>query len=688
MASLPAANLLSKETSPYLLKHKDNPVHWRAWSAEALADAKADGKPIYLSSGYASCHWCSTMERESFQDAETAALLNANFVCIKVDKEERPDIDLVYQSALQGMGQSGGWPLNMFLTPEAEPYAGGTYFPKEERPDLGRRAFKAVLNDVLAAYNEKRDQVDGNVRTLRLALTNAWSNDRRIEGTLSPAALEQAGRRICQQMDVFSGGMLGQPKFANVALMDALWRASQRSGAPQFQRAVELQLATMCQGGIYDHLGGGFHRYSVDEFWMVPHFEKVLSDNALMIELLTTVWQETRNPLYKSRIEETIGWAQREMLTPDGAFASALDAETDGVEGAKYSWTAAEIQQVLSADDAKLFRAVYDVRDDGNWNGRNVLHRLRAVPVDPAAEGKLNGMRQKLAEARSRRAHPARDDKVLADWNGMMIRALTHAAEAFNRLDWQAMAVRAFWFVAERMAKGNRLTHSFRAGQPGDLAFLDDYAWMIRAALTLHETTGDKRYLALAQSWTGELDSDFWDPVNGGYAVTAASADPLFVRPRHATDGATVSGNAISAMNLANLFYLTGEQHYRDRTNALIQSFSRDALANISAHGGLYNALDTLYRAIQIVIVGERQTPDTNAMRDVLRRSSMPTRMMLITPATNTLHATHPAYGKPQLQGRATVYVCNATTCSNPITDPNQLELGLKTRAVNQPQTR
>jgi hypothetical protein len=678
------ANLLAAETSPYLLMHKDNPVHWRPWGPEALADAERTGKPIFLSMGYTSCHWCHLMARESFADADTATLLNENFVCIKADRDERPDLDATFQAALTAMQTPGGWPLNMFLTPKGEPFAGGTYFPHAEEPATGRPTFVKIVNDVLGVFRDNKTQVETNAAGIRQALTNAWMQNRRIDGQLSPLGLEQAARRTCQMMDVFSGGLNGVPKFANAPIMEMMWRGFLRTNAAQYFNAVDVQLKNMCLAGVYDHLGGGFHRYAADEFWLLPHFEKMLYDNALMIDIMASVWQDTRTALYKSRIEETIAWVQREMVTPEGGFAAALSADSDGQEGAFYVWSGTEIDAALSADDAKLFRAVYDIREDGNWQGKNVLHRLRAMQLEPMAEGRLNGMRQKLLEVRAKRTRPLLDDKVHADWNGMMITALAKAGDVFNRIDWQAMAVRAFWFVAEKMAKGDRLSHTWRAGKASAHDFADDYVYMAQAALTLYENTGDVRYLQKAQSWCGQLDNRFWTAEAGGYAQTPAEADVFLARPRHSLDSTTPSANGTMAKLLAQLFFFTGETHYRDRANETMASFARDALVNAPMHAGLFNGLDGIIRALQIVIVGDRQAPDTMAMRDVLRRVSLPNRILQIVPATTALPEIHPAFGKPQVQGRTTAYLCNMTQCSPPIIDPNQFELALKTKTVTQ----
>jgi uncharacterized protein YyaL (SSP411 family) len=682
MDALPAANLLDRETSPYLLQHKDNPVHWRAWGPEALAEAQRLDRPILLSSGYSACHWCHVMAHESFEDAETAAFLNDNFVNIKVDREERPDIDGIFQTTLQALGQQGGWPMTMFLTPKGEPFVGGTYFPKVDRPEIQRRSFLSVLNDVVTTFRDRKDQIAKNVEGLRTGLQNLWRLDRRTQGTLSSPVLDVAAKRICQSMDVFHGGIIGPPKFPNVPVMEVIWRAHLRTGMAQFHNALELQLRYMCAGGIYDHLGGGFSRYATDESWLVPHFEKMLYDNAMMIWILALVWQDTRTPQYRNRIEETVAWLKREMLLPEGAFAAAIDADSEGEEGRYYTWTLEEISKILPDDEAKLFAAAYDVREAGNWNNRNVLNRLVATQFDAIQEGRLNAIRQKLLQIRQKRVRPQLDVKILADWNGQTIHALCFAADAMGRLDWQAQGVRAFWFIAENMADGDRLSHSYCNGTASGVAFSDDYAHMIRAALILFELTSDKRYLEKAVLWCARLDAAYWDQTLDGYCQTAEDGEPVFVRPRVSFDSALPSANGIMIDNLAKLYFVSGDREYRDRSVRLLDGFSQHALSSPVGHASYFNGFDSVLRAQQIVIVGDRNSPDTQALRESVRHVSLPARVLMIVSGSDQLPAIHPAFGKVQVQGRATAYLCNATQCSAPITDSNQLELMLKTRII------
>src|SRR5215469_4910453 len=412
-------NRLGDETSPYLLQHKDNPVHWRAWGEEALADAKAQDKPILLSVGYAACHWCHVMAHESFENPAIAGLMNDLYINIKVDREERPDLDAIYQHALALLGEQGGWPLTMFLSPDGEPFWGGTYFPPE--PRWGRPGFAQVLQGIAQTFRAEHDKVEKNVLPLR-------------------------------DVDPLNGGIGTAPKFPQCGIFELLWRGWKRSRQAPFRDAVLRTLTTICQGGIYDHLGGGFARYSVDARWLAPHFEKMLYDNAELIDLLTLVWQEVRDPLYAQRVAETIGWLEREMVTSSGGFASSLDADSEHEEGKFYVWSAAEIDSLLG-DDSAVFKDFYDVSPDGNWEGHNILNRLdHPALADEATETMLARCREKLFAVRIPRVRPGLDDKVLADWNGLMIAALAHAGLVFQRPDWLALAERGFAFVERDMA--------------------------------------------------------------------------------------------------------------------------------------------------------------------------------------------------------------------------------------------
>ena len=679
--SNPERNRLGDETSPYLLQHKDNPVHWRAWGPEAFAAAKAADKPVLLSVGYAACHWCHVMAHESFEDPEIAAVMNELYVNIKVDREERPDLDTIYQTAVALMGEQGGWPLTMFLTPEGEPYWGGTYFPPQ--PRFGRPGFVQVLKALAEAYAKDQEHVSNNVVALKEGLAKLSSN-RSGEG-LSMELADQVAERLAREFDPFHGGIGQAPKFPQPTLLKQIWRAWLRTGAEPYRNAVLMTLRKMCQGGIYDHLGGGFARYSVDAEWLVPHFEKMLYDNAQLLDLLTWAWQDTRDPLYAERARETAGWVLREMMaetSPGGppcrGFASSLDADSEGEEGKFYVWSAKEIDALLG-EDAALFKATYDVTPGGNWEGNTILNRTESDadsdrPLEPDQEARLAACRAKLLEARAERIRPGWDDKVLADWNGLMIAALARAAGVFEEPDWLAAAERAFAFVCERMTEDGRLRHAWRHGSLAHPATLDDYACLAEAALALHEATGAKAPLEQAIAWLAVLDRHYWDPESGGYFFTADDTEQLLVRTKTAFDNATPAGNGVVAGVLARLYYLTGEAVYRDRAEAVIRAFAGEVQRNLFPLSTLFNSAELLQRAVQVVLLPGADAEATAPLLAALNRRSRPNMTLQVLGDGAALPEGHPAAGKNARDGKATAYVCRGMTCSLPITDPDELD--------------
>jgi uncharacterized protein YyaL (SSP411 family) len=662
-------NRLGRETSPYLLQHKDNPVHWRPWGEEALAEARATGKPILLSVGYAACHWCHVMAHESFEDEATAAVMNDLFVNIKVDREERPDVDAIYMGALHELGEQGGWPLTMFLTSEAEPFWGGTYFPKNAR--YGRPSFVRVLNEVARVYREEPDKVRQNAVVLKKRLKPT-----RPQAAPEPptdAMLADLARRLLQAVDPVNGGIRGAPKFPQPQLFGFLWRAGLRYGIPNPLEAVDLTLTHIAQGGIYDHLGGGLSRYSVDERWLVPHFEKMLYDNALQVELMTEAWREKKSPLYAMRIAETIGWLLREMVVDDGGFAASLDADSEGEEGKFYVWSLAEINDVLGTDDARLFAEIYGVMCEGNFEGHNILNRLKAIELrDAETEQRLAEMRGKLFERRASRMRPGFDDKVLADWNGLMIAALAEAADVFVRADWLQAAERAFNFVSTQMNRNGRLLHAFRAGEAKAPATANDYANMIKAALALANVAGKHDYVDRAREWVYALDRHYWADDLGGYYFVADDTDDLIVRPLSGQDEATPNANAVMVSNLAALYLWTGEERYRARAEAILRAFAGAMATNVLAHTGLLAAeLDLLAPPHIVLIVPEGS--DASTLRRALHEVSLPGAVIQGMRAGEALPASSPAYGKTAIDGKPTVYVCIGPQCSLPVTETSAL---------------
>jgi uncharacterized protein len=663
-------NRLCRETSPYLLQHQDNPVYWWAWGPEALAEAKRTGKPILLSVGYAACHWCHVMAHESFEDAETAHVMNDLFVNIKVDREERPDVDAIYMAALHELGEQGGWPLTMFLTSDAEPFWGGTYFPKESR--YGRPAFEQVLKEIARIYREEQGKVRQNADALKDRLAPKFEEGG-LDAIPGDAALNDLARRLLQLVDPTHGGIRGAPKFPQVQFFNFLWSAGLRYGLPNPLQAVELTLAHIAQGGIYDHLGGGFARYSVDERWLVPHFEKMLYDNALLLELMTEAWRETKSPLFAMRVSETVDWLLREMVTEEGGFASSLDADSEGEEGKFYVWSLAEIEEVLGPEDAKSFAEVYDVTPEGNFEGHTILNRINSLELrDAATEARLTLMRKKLLARRASRIRPGFDDKVLADWNGLMIGSLAKAADAFDRPDWLAAAERAFAFVSTRMTSGVRLLHSYRAGEAKAPATATDYANMIRAALALANVTGNVDYLNRARGWTQVLDQHYWAEGHGGYYLAADDTGDLIVRTINALDDATPNANGTIGSNLMALYLWTGEERYRDRAKGIVRGFSGAVSRNVFSHTGLLTGVIDLLAPAQIVIVVP-EGGDARELRRALANLSVPGAVVQEVGEGDSIAVNSPAHGKTSIGGKPTAYVCIGPQCSMPVTEPAAL---------------
>src|SRR5579883_1823981 len=660
-------NRLGQETSPYLLQHKSNPVDWWPWGPAALAEAKRANKPILLSVGYAACHWCHVMAHESFEDEATAAVMNELFVNIKVDREERPDIDQIYMSALHLMGERGGWPLTMFLTPDGEPFWGGTYFPNTSR--YGRPGFVDVLRNVARVFHEEPQSVEQN----RAALMGRLSASARPVGrvTVGAAELDRAAAQIGGMIDPVHGGLRGAPKFPQAMMLEFLWRAGERTGETRYFAAVELTLEHLCLGGIYDHLAGGFSRYSVDEFWLVPHFEKMLYDNALLLELLGLAYQRSGRELFRARARETVGWLTREMTTPEGAFCASLDADSEGEEGKFYVWSLAEIEQSLGLDDAKFFASRYDVTPDGNFEGHNILNRLKDLPRSMDDEPRLAELRAKLLAARSKRVRPGLDDKVLADWNGLMIAALVRAGLAFNEPSWREAAARAFLFIDARMAHGDRLGHSWREGRllfPG-LAW--DHAAMIRAALALFEATGEAGHLERALAWQATLDRHYANPATGGYFLTADDAEGLVLRPNSISDEATPNANSVAAENLVRLAFYSGQDAWREQADRLFDGLLPIANENLFMHLALVNTLDLRLRAAEIVVVGDG--PEADALATAALKLPFLDRVVLRATSGSALPMHDPVQEKLKSVTGPAAFVCVGQSCSLPVTTTEQL---------------
>ena len=610
-------NALARATSPYLLQHKDNPVAWREWNPDTLAEARRRDRPILLSVGYAACHWCHVMARESFEDPDTAAVINARFLPVKVDREERPDIDTLYQQALALLGQPGGWPLTMFLTPEGEAFWGGTYFPPE--PRYGRPGFRDLLRGIAELWEGDRTRLLQNRDAIRDALARL---NRPRSGALDAAFCAATADRLADLFDPRHGGLGGAPKFPQAPVLTLLWRTAFHQGRPGLREPVLHTLRRICQGGIYDHLGGGFARYAVDERWLVPHFEKMLYDNGQLLELLAEAFAATGEPLFATRIAETVAWLEREMTT-EGGFAASLDADSEGEEGRYYLWTVAEIAEILGGDAAD-FCAVYGVTPAGNFAGRSILHRLGEEGLrDPAEEDRLAALRARLLAHRSRRVPPARDDKVLADWNGLAVAGLAVASARTGTARYLRLAAAIFDRVTGVLGEQDRLVHAWRAGRRLEQGFLEDYAQMIRAALLLHRCTGDPRRLATAARWAATVEREFRDR-DGLLRPVPAGASELPLLPLVARDGPVPSAIAVQAENLAALFHLTGDPEYRRLADATLAAVAGRAREDPHGHAGLLSAFLFAERTVRIALHGRPGEGRFAALHDTALRRAPP----------------------------------------------------------------
>ncbi len=667
-------NRLAGSTSPYLRQHAENPVDWWPWIPEAFAEAKRRNIPVHLSIGYAACHWCHVMARESFSDPQMASLLNQHFVSIKVDREERPEVDQIYMRALHALGEQGGWPLTMFLTPDAEPFWGGTYFPPE--PRWGRPGFRQIIGAVSDAWTTGDEAVTKNVASLREHLNQPIAVP---AGAVRPALLTEAAQTILSIWDRERGSFQGAPKFPNPLVLDVLWRAYRRAGDPQAHAAVLRTLTYICQGGIYDHVGGGFARYSVDAAWLVPHFEKMLYDNGQLLSILSYAYQDTGRPLFRLRIDETVAWLVREMQMPGGGFASSLDADTDHEEGLTYVWSWDELKAALGSDFDTFVR-FYEVTPGGNWEGSNILNRLSAASrewLGDAEEGYLSALRATLLGRRNARPQPGRDDKVLADWNGLAITGLAHAARVSVNGIAREAALDAFRFVSESMADGDRLAHSSLDGSLVYPGVATDYANMIRAALALFSLDGDPVFLARAETWFAAAKRHHYVEDSAAYNLLANDAPPLIAQPLSIADEATPAATGTMAGNAATLFMLTGDASYREHAEKIVGHLSTRAGQDIIGASSLQSAFDTLLRGRLAFVMGK------DGAADLLLHAALAEAdpaMLVARVEPETVRAGHPADGK-RPSGRAGLFLCDATRCLPEIVTAEDARGGLaKTR--------
>lgn len=659
-------NRLRDQTSPYLLQHRDNPVDWWPWGEEALARARSENKPILLSVGYAACHWCHVMAHESFEDPATAEVMNELFVNIKVDREERPDVDFIYMSALHALGEQGGWPLTMFLTPDGEPFWGGTYFPRESR--FGRPSFVTVLREIARLVAQEPARVEHNRRAIAAALA--------VKPETGPAfgeeALGQLSEKLARLVDPVNGGLPGAPKFPNPPLVELLWRHAARTDREDDRRAFLLTLERMARGGIHDHLGGGFARYAVDEHWLVPHFEKMLYDNAQLLELYALAARDSGDALLTGAAEGIVAWLAREMTLPGGGFAASLDADSEGEEGRFYVWSAEEIGAVLGPD-ASFFARHYDVSPGGNWEGKVILNRLAGIPATVQEERLLAPLREKLLARRAGRVPPGKDDKVLADWNGLMIAALARAALLLQRPQWLAPAEGAYRFIAESMRRDGRFGHSWREGRLLFPGMASDHTAMVRAALALYEATGRDTYRDDAQAWT-ELVERHYLADEGILAMSDSDADDIILRPKPTHDDAVPNANGMHAENLLRLAALSGDPADQTRADRFLDGLLAHAARAPLGHATALSALDFRLRGAAIAVVGAGAEGLLSAARAV------PYPNRTVADLTGADAVKHPGISARASAGggQAAAFVCSGGTCSLPIIDPDRLGEALR----------
>ena len=684
------SNRLAKETSPYLLQHAGNPVDWYAWGPEALERAKKEDKPILLSIGYAACHWCHVMAHESFEDEETARAMNESFVNIKVDREERPDLDGIYMQAVQAMSGHGGWPMTMFLLPDGSPFFGGTYFPPDDRHGLP--SFRRVLQSVADAYATRREGVAETAEQLKQIYESNLAGARSTGG-LAPQLLETAYRALTQGYDAKNGGFGTAPKFPATMVLDFLLRYWKRTGTANALEMVATSFRKMARGGIYDQIGGGFARYAVDAIWLVPHFEKMLYDNALLTRLGAHLWQATGDEEVKRVTIETVEWLEREMTSPAGGFYSSLDADSEGHEGKFYVWSEDEIDSLLGAD-ARAFKAYYGVTAGGNFEGRNILF----VPGDREAAAGHAGVEDEvldailarakrvLYESRAKRVWPGRDEKILASWNGLMLRGVATAARILDRADFRSLAIRNAEFLSREMVRRGRVMRSHKEGVTRISGFLEDHAAVALGFLAVYELTFDERWVDRAREIANAMIEWFWDEQMGAFFDTAKDAEQLITRPRDFTDNATPSGTSLAVELLLHLSELQQDAEYRRRAVFTLETLAEPMIRFPTAFGHLLGCADMeINGAVEVALVGDTAGAEFKALERAVARQYVPS-LVLAGGEPGSSSRIKLLEDRPLIGDEPTAYVCRAYSCDKPVTEPDalfdQLENAAKTRAA------
>lgn len=669
-------NRLSHETSPYLLQHAHNPVDWYPWGPEALERARALDRPIFLSIGYSACHWCHVMERESFEDPAVAAYLNEHFVSIKVDREERPDLDQIYMTAVQLLTKQGGWPMSVFLTPQLKPFYGGTYFPPQD--GYGRPSFRRLLESLAVAWESRRAEIDGSADNIAEHVRQAGSLEATGEA-LSPQILDRAETYLSRAHDRVHGGFGSAPKFPHALELQLLLRIWKRTGNESALEMACHSLDHMARGGIYDHLGGGFHRYSTDERWLVPHFEKMLYDNALLSVAYLEAFQATGRADFRKAVAETLDYVLREMTSPEGAFFSTQDADSEGEEGKFFVWEQQEVEAVLGPENAKVFSYVYDVNPEGNWEEKNILHRPKTLEQESRMLGMdadkltalLDECRRRLLAVRSQRVWPGRDEKILTAWNGLMLNSLAKAATALGERRYAEAAQYAAHFLLSKMrTSSGRLLRTYTTGREPKLnGYLEDYAFLINALVSVYEMDFDLRWLHEATSLAEVLIDEFWDADQGGFFFTGKSHEALISRTKDPHDSSTPSGNSVAVQALLRLAKLTGRADFLEKATTTLKLFGGLMSESPMASAQMLICLDFLLGPVQeFAIIGQKGAPEVTDALAEIRRAFLPNRVVVWAHDEQAAAQS----GLPLLEGKkslggVTTYICQDYACREPL---------------------
>jgi len=680
-------NRLVHETSPYLLQHAHNPVDWYPWSDEAFAKAKQEDKPVLLSIGYSACHWCHVMERESFENEQIAELMNNLFINIKVDREERPDLDEIYMNAVQMLTGRGGWPMTIFLTPDRQPFYGGTYYPAEDRH--GMPGFPRILRGVAQAYRDKPEDVQKSVEHILSALSR-MSQSEDLEHAFSRETISKAAEQIARAYDAENGGLGQAPKFPNPGVYELFLRQHHQSGTLHFLEMVTHTLTRMALGGIYDHLGGGFHRYSVDEKWLVPHFEKMLYDNAQLVRILALLYRATGNEFFKRVMEDTLDYLIREMLHSEGGFYSTQDADSEGEEGNFFVWTRTEINQILGEEDGEIFTRVYDVTELGNFEGKNILHPILTVAqaaglfkkTPDQIETLITQGKQKLFAARETRQKPFRDEKIITSWNGLMLSGLAESLKITAKPSFLAAANRTIQLIFTKMFSHGLLLHTYKDGKAKQLGFLDDYAFLAVGLLDFYEATLERSALERAVEVTEVMVREFWDSSEGGFFYTGNSHEQLISRTKPVFDASVPSGNATATELLLRLYHLTGKEDFLGKAETVLRSYSHAMESQPFGFAHMICALDFyLRKPKEIVLIGKLEDSKTKELLAEINSIYLPNITLQLVGPDQPLDEVSPLLaGKTQINGDATAYVCQNYTCSAPVTRREQLRSLLVTQ--------